>query len=302
MIIFDTNAVNLLDAESTRADFIRKLRRSGHHRVAVPWMVMEEMAAHQSYFYPDKYRSVLTALEKLDELLPWKVESLLEPLDTERLLDHWRGIYGEIFEVIETSGEAALKALAREAMRLPPAKRAKDHSEGARDVAIWFSILEYLKANPDEHVYFITNNTTDFGDGTTYPYPMDEDVRGLEARLTRLTDFNDVLARFSKEVPGQDAEAAADELLRSLPIRQLVAQTALEALNSVEYAGVAADGTPVDWSGWLAQPEVELLNISDVTGHEIEGDGTRPMRHGCCTASPSAGQHLTHSTSPLCGE
>ncbi|KJK34052.1 hypothetical protein UK15_37750 [Streptomyces variegatus] len=48
MIIFDTNAVNLLPPEGPRADIIRKLGQSGHHRVAVPWMVLEEMAAHQA--------------------------------------------------------------------------------------------------------------------------------------------------------------------------------------------------------------------------------------------------------------
>jgi rRNA-processing protein FCF1 len=55
LIIFDTNAVNLLPHDGPRADIIRKLRQSGHHRVAVPWMVLEEMAAHQAKHYPLKY-------------------------------------------------------------------------------------------------------------------------------------------------------------------------------------------------------------------------------------------------------
>ncbi|MFJ6784802.1 hypothetical protein [Streptomyces yangpuensis] len=45
MIIFDTNAVNLLPPTGLKADIIRKLRQSGHYRVAVPWMVLEELAA-----------------------------------------------------------------------------------------------------------------------------------------------------------------------------------------------------------------------------------------------------------------
>ncbi|MFE0545219.1 PIN domain-containing protein [Streptomyces sp. NPDC058891] len=273
MIIFDTNALNLLPPDSPRADLIRKLRQSGHHRVAVPWMVLEELVAHQAKLYPVKHQAALNTLERLREVLPWDLESVLEPLDLERFLNHWRGVYGEIFEVIETSGDAARMALSREAIALPPAKRAKDRSEGARDAAIWFSILEFLKANPDEHVHFVTNNTADFGDGTAYPYPMDDDLRGLEDRLTRLADFDAVVVEFTKEVSGADIQVAAEELLRSNAVRQRVAQTAVGALESATgFEGLDASDAAVAWSSWLSAPEVELLAIKEVTGHEIEGD------------------------------
>jgi hypothetical protein len=236
-------------------------------------MVLEELAAHQTKLYPAKYQAVVNTLEKLRNVLPWELESSLEPLDLERLLDHWRGVYGEIFEVIETSGEVARKALAREAMALPPAKRAKDHSEGARDVAIWFSILEFLRENPGEDVCFVTNNTSDFGDGTVFPYPMNEDLRGLEDRLTRLDDFDQVVSQFTKEVSGKDAEVAAGELLKSLSVRGLVAQTAVEVLSSpTGFVGLGSADTAVEWHEWLASPEVDLLSVTGVTGHEIGGD------------------------------
>lgn len=273
MIIFDTNAVNMLPPEGARVDFIRKLRQSGHHRVAVPWMVLEELAAHQAKLYPLKYEAVTNTLDKLRAIVPWELKSTLEPLDLERLMNHWRGVYGEIFEVIETSPEVARRALTREALALKPAKRAGDHSEGARDVAIWFSILEFLKANPDEKVCFVTNNTNDFGDGIAYPYPMNEDVESLEDRLTRLTDFDQVVSAFAKTVSGADAEAVADELLRSPAVRARVAQTAVEILASpTGFAGLDTDDTVVQWRGWWTAPEVELLTVTDVTGHEIEGD------------------------------
>ncbi|BCW77861.1 hypothetical protein NicSoilB11_41860 (plasmid) [Arthrobacter sp. NicSoilB11] len=265
--------MNLLPPSGPRADIIRKLRESGHHRIAVPWMVLEEMAAHQAAFYPDRHKSVVTALQKLRELLPWELESSLEPLDLERLLNHWRDAYREIFEVIEMSGDIARRALAREAMSLPPAKRNKDHSEGARDVAIWFSILEFLNENPEEHVFFVTSNTNDFGDGTAYPYPMDEDVRGLEGRLTRLADFDQVVSRFTKEVSGEAAETAAGDLLRSFPIQSRLAQTAVEILTSpTGFVGVGPTDGVVQWRSWITPPEAELLSVTDVVGHEIEGD------------------------------
>lgn len=273
MIIFDTNAVNLLLPEGPRADIIRKLRQSKHHRVAVPWMVLEEMVAHQAQLYPVKHQAVVNTLARLRDILPWEPESSLEPLDLERFLDHWRGVYGEIFEVIETSDGAIRRAYQREAMALPPAKRVKDRSEGGRDAAIWFSVLEFLEQNPGQHVHFVTNNSKDFSDGTGYPYPMNEDIRGVEDRLTLLQDFDQVVSQFTKEVSGTDAEAAAGELLRSLPVRERVAQTAVEVLSSpTGFAGLGASDVPVEWRAWLASPEVDLLSVTDVTGHEIEGD------------------------------
>lgn len=272
MIIFDTNAVNELSPSSPRADIIRKLRRSGHHKVAVPWMVLEEMAAHQAKLYPVKYEAVLNTLAKLREILPWQVESTLEPLNLNRLMDHWRDAYSEIFEVIETSPEATRKALTREALALPPAKQAKDHSEGARDAAIWFSILEFLEANPNETVCFVTANTKDFGNGTDYKYPMDDDIRGMEHRITRLKDFNEVVSTYTKTVSGDAAKTAADELLKSPAVRAHVAQAALELREATGFPGMDDDDTAARWCGWLTAPDVELLTVSDVTGHEIAED------------------------------
>ncbi|MGR3935314.1 PIN domain-containing protein [Streptomyces sp. BRA346] len=272
MIIFDTNAVHLLPAEGQRADIIRKLRQSGHHKVAVPWMVLEEMAAHQTRSYPGKYEKVTEALATLRDLVPWELESSLESLDMERFLDYWRGVYEEIFEVIETSDAALRKGYQREAQALPPAKRSRDLSVGGRDVAIWFSILEFLEQNPEEHVYFVTNNTSDFGNGSSWPYPMNEDIRGLEDRLTLLTDFEQVVAQFTTEVSGKDAEDAAAELLASPSVRDGVAEAARGLSTPTGYAGLGDGDVPERWCAWSGTPEVELLAVTDVTGHAIEGD------------------------------
>ncbi len=235
-------------------------------------MVLEEMAAHKAHLYPVKYQAVLNTLEKLRDILPWEPESSLEPLDLERFLDHWRKVYGEIFEVIETSDGAIRRAFQREAMALLPAKRGKDHSEGGRDAAIWFSVLEYLEQNPDQHVHFVTNNSKDFSDGTSYPYPLNEDIRGLEHRLTLLQDFDQVVSQFTEAVSGTDAEVAALELLKSPSVREGVAQAAAGLSTLTGFAGLG-DGTVVEqWYAWGEEPDIELLTVADVTGHRIEDD------------------------------
>ncbi|MFJ6509093.1 PIN domain-containing protein [Streptomyces sp. NPDC091879] len=277
MIIFDTNAVNRLAPDGPVADIVRKLRASGIP-VAVPWMVLEELAAHQARLYPVKHKSAVDVLAKLAEAVPWVLESSLEPIDTEWLLDHWRHAYEDVFEVIPTSGEAARRALSRESMGLPPAKARQPGKDdeppvGARDVAIWFSVMEFLSDHQDEVVHFVTNNLKDFGDGQIYKYPMDEDVRGLEGRLKRLTSFDEVVTEFTETVSGREAKGAAEELLRSPAVRSRVAQTAIEEMSSpVPFAGLGADETPQAWSEWASAPETDLLSIADVTGHRIGDD------------------------------
>ncbi|QIY76709.2 hypothetical protein HEP84_06395 [Streptomyces sp. RLB1-33] len=187
-------------------------------------------------------------------------------------MDHWRDAYGEIFEVIETSGAALRRAYQREAMALPPAKTVKDHAEGGRDAAIWFSILEFLKENPDQHVYFVTNNTSDFGDGSSYRYPMNEDVRGLEDRLTMLKNFDQVVSEFTKEVSGKEAEDAAAQLLASSAVRDGVAEAALGLSTLNGYDGLGEGGSAERWFAWSGTPDVELLAVTGVTGHALEGD------------------------------
>ncbi|MEC3998872.1 PIN domain-containing protein [Actinacidiphila sp. DG2A-62] len=271
LIIFDTNAVNRLNPTSDRADIIRKLRKSGKHRVAVPWMVLEELVAHQAKIYLSRHQKAEKAITELQAATAWKLDAHVEELALKRLQDHWRTQYSEIFEVIETSGDAARMALAREAMALPPAKQ-NERAEGGRDVAIWFSILEYLRANPDEHACFVTDNHHDFGNGTDYPFPMNEDLRGMEIRLSRLKDFDAVVRTFTKAVSGETALATAEALLSSIEIRDEIAQAALGMESPHPFIGIDSTSAPVQWSTWLLAPDVELLSVSAVEGHEIGHD------------------------------
>ncbi|MFF4392692.1 MULTISPECIES: hypothetical protein [unclassified Streptomyces] len=67
---------------------------------------------------------------------------------------------------------------------------------------------------------------------------------------------------------GRDAEAAAEELLRSLSVRDRVSRTAVEVLSSpVGFVGLDTAEASVQWRQWLASPEAELLSITDVLGH-----------------------------------
>jgi hypothetical protein len=113
---------------------------------------------------------------------------------------HWREKWGDIVQTIPTSDAALREAAFREANCLPPCKTSKGEKTGSRDAAIWLSAVEYARQNPTETVYFTSANTRDFGDGSAYPSPMCDDLKGIEGRFVHWTDLDQAVAEFAKPV------------------------------------------------------------------------------------------------------
>ncbi|MGW7582984.1 PIN domain-containing protein [Kitasatospora sp. NPDC054768] len=272
MIIFDTNAINRINPRSPRADIVRALRASGQHRVGIPGTVLEELAAHKAKDYVAQRETAASALNALQRMMPWKPTPTFEepPLELEECQEYWRKVYSELFEVVPTSGEAALKALSREALALPPAKQGEKRAEGARDAAIWFTILEFLRNYPDEDVHFVTDNTTDFGDGTVYRFPMDQDLGDLAGRLKRLKDFDAVVTAFTVAVDNASAAADAKRFLDSEPVAATIGGLAFASHRAVlGLPGITTTGAPIEWNAWITPPRSTLLSSGKAAGHRI---------------------------------
>ncbi|MFD8782508.1 PIN domain-containing protein [Kitasatospora sp. NPDC059599] len=272
MIIFDTNAVNRIDPRSPRADIVRALRASGQHRVGIPGTVLEELVAHKAKDYMAQREATVSALKSLREMAPWRpADAFGEPvLELEACQEHWRALYSELFEVVPTSGGAALKALSREALALPPAKQGEKRAEGARDAAIWFTVLGFLREFADEEVHFVTNNTKDFGDGTAYRFPMDQDLGDCADRLKRLKDFDAVVTAFTTPVNGSAADADAKRYLGSESMATTIGSLALGSHRAAPgFAGITTSGDPVEWNAWTTAPRTTLLSTGKAVGHRI---------------------------------
>src|ERR1700722_1899882 len=197
VIIFDSSALFGLSPDDPKCDLLRALKQSGQQSVGIPWMVQEELVAQRVLRHAEAHRAAVSATRDLNRVAPWLAEQGPKPFDRDEAADHWRKAYGRLFEIVETSGDGARRALLREANCEKPARGADAKGKGgARDAAIWLSVVEYLKGNPGEKVYFVSSNTHDFGDGTDYPAPMSEDVEGLEDRLALLTSFDAVVSEF----------------------------------------------------------------------------------------------------------
>ncbi|MFJ9448501.1 PIN domain-containing protein [Kitasatospora sp. NPDC101235] len=275
MIIFDTNAINRFNPRSPRADLVRALRASGQYRVGVPWVVLEELVAHQAKEYMTQRGAALKELKELRRSMVWRSADVVDelPLELEECQEYWRKAYGEIFEVVPTSGDAALKALSREAIALPPAKQGTKRAEGARDAAIWFTIVEYLREHPDEEVVFVTDNHKDFGDGAEYPYPMGQDLGDCSDRLKRIEDFDSVVAEFTTPVDGKAAAADAERHLGTDAVAEPVSRLAVDGHRAgVGFPGVSSTGAVVEWKGWIGAPQSKLIDVSEGAGHRIGQD------------------------------
>ncbi|MER7493405.1 PIN domain-containing protein [Streptomyces pharetrae] len=303
MIILDTSILFRTTLRHANADLIRTIRAAGVEEVAVPWTVMEELAAQKAIAYRDKHAAARAALDALQGDTPWRLPQNLPSLDLERVREHWRKEFAELVVVLPVSEGVLQESLFREANALAPCKRVsvkgqdKPEKVGARDVSIWLTAVEYARNHVDETVYFVSRNTNDFGDGSpgSYQYPMDRDVRDLGDRFVHYTSLDDVVKKFTDET-----EVNEDGLRAILVDNQtLIAHEAWEDMRFLPstgdpmaanfmlctvHPGLELSGEPVGDGGrtvslgWLMQPDAKLESVKDVSAYRI-GD------HVWCTAT-----------------
>jgi hypothetical protein len=281
ILILDTNAVRMLNPNGSNADVLRIIKNSGTAKVAVPEMVFHEMVAQQVIEYRDAYNRAEVAVKRVRGRHPESAKVFMElnnGPDIQGVREGWERQYRAIFDLIPTTGEMALQALIREANGEKPAKltekQGEKKKEGARDAAIWLSVIEYMRRNPDERVYFVTKNSKDFGDGSEWPHPMDLDIQGMEDRIEILEDMDAVISALTEEVPTSELSEEASAALKALP--QVVGEWAIKMLRGrPQPASILSE---FDRSGhfkratfrrWVAPPDAELIAVSNVTGHKI---------------------------------
>lgn len=203
----------------------------------------------------------------------------------------------ERLEILPLAGEHAVEALKREASRMKPARG----GVGGRDSAIWLTVAALVHGG--HTVYFITNNSRDFGKGSLDP-ELDAEIAGASGRLIYCRDANEFLALIADKVESPsvtDADVAGVfvdslrsqliALVESVDSDAYTVERALEAVVSVanvrlkssyvlESGGLAWTSGDVDFSdpsamepwskgkftGWLAFDEV----TGDLSPSEID--------------------------------
>ncbi|PGH49320.1 PIN domain-containing protein [Streptomyces sp. Ru87] len=229
MIILDACIIKALKLRDSSADLLRALRAVGE-RVAIPWMVAEELLAQRVILHQEAHAAADAALEAFARHTPWNPNTQVEDADADRVRKHWQAAYETVVETLTPSPTAMRDALYREANALLPCKSRGKGKTGARDALIWLTAVEYAREHPEETVCFVSGNTMDFGKGSTYAPPMDQDVAGLGDRFVHLTTLDEVIKRFTK--PAETDEALAADILGSPPVRREIGVAAENLLGS----------------------------------------------------------------------
>lgn len=279
MIILDTCILRECGLRSSSTDLLRTIRAVGVQGVAVPWMVMEEIAAQQALKYTQKYEAAARAIDSLKQATPWGSVGALLPCDTDRVREHWRTAWRSVVDVIPTSESALREAAFREANGLAPCKvheGGRSVKTGFRDTAIWMSAMEYAREHPDETVYFVSSNTRDFGDGDweSYREPMDQDVQDLEGRFVHLTSLDDVVGRFARQT--ETDESLALQVLKSTAACKAASAAApMTATVARPFQCTVASGAFGEETrvraviGWAEEPLATLDSVQDVEAYQI---------------------------------
>ncbi|PBO18715.1 hypothetical protein CLM83_10560 [Streptomyces albidoflavus] len=277
LIILDTCILRGKAQDSSDMDLLRTISKSGTERVAVPWVVLEERVAQHAIEHMELHQRATSALQALERKTHWKPVVQLQVHDPEGVRDYWRKEYCSFLDVISTSESVLREAVFREANLLKPARLDKKTKTGARDAAAWLSAIEYAREHPEEKVYFVSSNTGDFGDGTSYESPMREDLEGLEGRFIHLTSLNQVLTQFTKKVETKEewlSKAFAHEATRRLLQAQLSTRDGGRAFNDgfevTAFRGSLGSGPYSAWATrWIAAPVATFESLSGFEAYEI---------------------------------
>ncbi|WP_328723517.1 PIN domain-containing protein [Streptomyces sp. NBC_00247] len=285
MIILDTCVIYGMSLTGAEAALLRALRETGTERVAVPWMVREERVAQLALKYEAAHEKALTALKQLKRETPGAVPDLGAP-DLEAVRAHWRDKLAELVEVLPTSEAALRGGMYREANILPPANSMPHPTRqrrvlklGARDASIWLSAVEYARDHPEETVYFVSSNTSDFTDGSgKYPAPMDKDVEGLGERFVHLKRLDEVLKLVapSVEVTSEQVEsqlpAYADHFRDAALAQWGMPTSPATARFPARAATSGAVGEASCWLGARDTVKVKAVEVSEVRGYRLSDD------------------------------
>ncbi|MEV5331218.1 PIN domain-containing protein [Streptomyces werraensis] len=301
MIILDTNMLWGVSPHNASVDLLKTIRATGVQGVAVPWTVMEELAAQRALKYKEKYDAAFDAHKALRMITPWETNARMQPLETEKVRQYWRDAFAAILEVLPPSASVLQEAAYREANVIPPCKQLemkgvnKPVKTGSRDAAIWLTAVEYAREHPDETVYFVSKNTNDFGDGSSYKgrAKLWQDVQELGDRFKHYASLDPVVAEFTE--PTEVDDALVQEQVGTPEAASIIAREAgakwganvesVHAFDAPTFLGALwpdSDDSERPLMGgvgpWITTPHAHVDLVSDVSAYRI-GD------HVWCTAT-----------------
>jgi hypothetical protein len=199
-IALDTNLFDeTLNLRTTWVSMLQQVAKARNLRLALPEMVEEELLAWYGRRLHAELRQVAKAVGAISRMAEAPIST--EPvLDFDLEIENKRARLRTVFEVLPMPLSAGREALIREARRQLPCKRHpeveddKSKPGGARDAAIWLTLLDL--ANTGQEIIFVSENTKDFG-GDGLHGELRRELQYPD-RFTYVTKISDVLGLFGQ--------------------------------------------------------------------------------------------------------
>lgn len=157
MIFLDTNVLPRMGSlKNVLMSAVLKVASHNRLKVYISEVVLEESVNIRKDLASEAIAKLQEAFNQASKVMD--LESIYIP-DLQEITASWRAELEAAFEVVPVEGAQAVEALKREAARKRPAREGK----GARDSAIWLSMLDSA-FNYEAPVHFVSDNKNDFAD------------------------------------------------------------------------------------------------------------------------------------------
>ncbi|MFD9287573.1 hypothetical protein ACFWBV_04515 [Streptomyces sp. NPDC060030] len=283
MIILDTNILRA-GPETETTDFLKMAQVAGVE-VGIPSVALEELVARHVNPSRSRHERALEARAKSMARTSWAVPRVRPAFEGDQYARFWRKRYRRVGVLLLADAAVLHKALVREMHALPPCRlTGGDQSTGgpgtgARSAAIWLTATSYAHKHPDETVYFLSDDTSVFGDGVApYPQSMSDDLRGVEDRFVHLTGVDQLAGLLARETEPDRGEVGS--VLRSRATAEMIArqcghrwaQRARKAFASSRFECTVADAEEPAWAeGWLSEPRAWLKDVGEMRSYDFGG-------------------------------
>ncbi len=218
--------------------------------LVLPELVADEAEAQLERELQSAVDSYEAAEHALQDLFPVEYTHVEPYPDVQGRLVAWRTLRDEVFQVAPMQRNDAVEGLRREIHGDAPAKlrRGRKPGAGARDVALWLTLVRDHRQRGQES-HFVTANHTDFLDGDQLKHRLQRDLEGApplhiyrsaEEFVAQLGDADDDRPVDLDALKARAYDAVRDGLRNSF----VVADAVFSETADLRIRSEVLDGTP----------------------------------------------------------
>jgi hypothetical protein len=271
VIVLDTNILRAMPRDGAQIAVLRAFKKGLCQRLVLPVLVFEEFNAHHRRTVDQKVQQVRDAHEALNALDPdWPLQMPSFPslgaATTARMQE-----LAATFDIIDLPEHAATKALVREAQRLPPASTVEDKpGSGARDVAIWLTVLDEARKNPEDVIYLVSNDEKAFGKNKQLLPALRTEVKETGGKVIYCSNIAQLVDELATQT--EVAEDVVTAHLTSPVSAAIIADWAVHSRMVRRIHVRTTSGIPATAAGMVSKPDVELAAVTGAEAYEIGGE------------------------------